>query len=89
MKWLLLIQALTLSVIAISVVRGGHVIPAFFELRNFKMNLSRAVDELHNKNANISVEIDKLRNSSDYAKKVLRDKYHVVEADESMQLFTD
>jgi cell division protein FtsB len=89
MKWLLLIQALTLSVIAISVVRGGHVIPAFFELRKSKMNLSRAVDELHNKNANISVEIDKLRNSSDYAKKVLRDKYHVVEADESMQLFTD
>jgi cell division protein FtsB len=47
------------------------------------------VDKLKTDNQELSEEIRKIKSSPAYARKVLRDKYHVTDANEKIIFFAD
>ena len=78
-----------ISVIISGMVRGSSSINGYFELKKSQLILSQTVTGLSQENNELSSEIERIRNSPSYAKKVLRDKYHVTEPDEDIVFFTD
>ena len=45
--------------------------------------------ELETENANLAAEIERIKESKSYARKVLRDKYHVTDDDEKIVYYAD
>lgn len=82
-------QVFALLVLGIGIVRGGYVIPDYLDLKESEQVLQSKVDELKQNNQNLGVEIERLKKSRSYARKVLRDKYHIVEEDESIYFFSE
>jgi len=78
-----------IGVIVSGMVRGSSSINGYFELKKSQLILSQTVTGLSQENNELSSEIERIRNSPSYAKKVLRDKYHVTEPDEDIVFFTD
>jgi cell division protein FtsB len=76
-------------VIVAGMVRGSSSINGYFDLKKSQLVLSQTVAGLSRENNELSSEIERIRNSPSYAKKVLRDKYHVTEPDEDIIFFTD
>jgi len=83
------LMVLASLVVLIGMVRGEHSIAGYFSLKDSRDVLSDAVSKLHSENARISGEILKLKKSKSYAKKVLRDKYHITEEGEKIIFFAD
>jgi cell division protein FtsB len=73
-------------VIANGIIRGGSKVTSYFQLAKSEKVLAETVANLEKENADIALEIKKLRESPEYARKVLRDKYHVTDKDEKMIL---
>lgn len=86
LTWVLIFGAVVLTT---GVLRGEHSISSFFSLQTSKDVLSEAVAKLEKENNDLESEILKLKKSKDYAKKVLRDKYHIKEDDEKVIFFAD
>lgn len=76
-------------VLVTGMLRGGSSINSYWDLRGSRDLLQQTINNLEKQNDNLQLEITKIKQSSDYAKKVLRDKYHVTEADESIVFFAD
>jgi len=76
-------------VIGIGMVRGESSFTTYFELKRSKEILGKTVNNLEAENRDLSQEIDKIRKSKEYARKVLRDKYHVTDPDESIIFFAE
>jgi cell division protein FtsB len=76
-------------VLTIGVLRGEHSIANYFELRQSREVLGKTVAGLQNENSDLSKEIVKLKKSKGYARKVLRDKYHITDDDEKIIFFAD
>ena len=76
-------------IVNVGIVRGSSTIDSYFELRKSSGILGERVDGLKKENEDLSAEIMRLKKSPDYARKVLRDKYHVTDADESIVFFAD
>jgi cell division protein FtsB len=51
--------------------------------------LQERVSELEAENASLSQEILRIKESKSYARKVLRDKYHVTDDDEKIVYYAD
>ncbi len=83
------IYALTILVLLVGTLRGEGTILDFFKLRKSLGLLDSTVERLQASNQDISEEIRKIRSSPDYARKVLRDKYHVKDPDEKIIFFAD
>lgn len=79
----------TFVVMNIGVFRGPSGISDFLELEKSREILHRAVDNIRLENEEISEEIARIKNSPSYAKKILRDKYHVTEVDEDIIFFAE
>jgi cell division protein FtsB len=77
------------SVIVIGVLRGQTSIASYFSLMKSKGILESTVDGLRAENARLSDEITRIRESKSYARKVLREKYHVTEDGEKIIYYAD
>jgi len=77
------------AVLCIGVMRGESSIFRLFELRKSQELLDKAVQGIEAENQSLNEEITKLRKSKNYARKVLRDRYHVTDPDENIVFFPD
>jgi cell division protein FtsB len=73
----------------IGVLRGQTSIASYFSLMKSKGILESTVDGLRAENARLSDEITRIRESKSYARKVLREKYHVTEDGEKIIYYAD
>ena len=76
-------------VLCLGIVRGDHSINSFFELNESKEVLNKTVNKLQSETDKLESEILKLKSSKDYAKKMLKDKYHITDDDENIVFFAD
>lgn len=76
-------------VFAIGIFRGETSVSRYLSLKDSEVVLSKAVANLEIENNKLEDEIFKLKKSKSYARKVLRDKYHVTETDEKIIYFAD
>ena len=76
-------------VLNIGIVRGESSVHQYFELQKSKVLLAETVEHLEDHNDYIEGEISKLRESPEYARKVLKDKYHVTDDNEKIIFFAD
>ncbi|MBC7533110.1 MAG: septum formation initiator family protein [Oligoflexus sp.] len=84
-----LVYCLAVGVLLIGTLRGETSIFDYFKLRKSQEVLEATVDKLKTGNEDLSEEIRKIKGSPDYARKVLRDKYHVTEGNEKIIFFAD
>lgn len=75
-------------VLLIGTIRGEHSISTYFELQRSSEVLANRINSLQQENQTISDEIGKLKKSSEYARKVLRDQYHVLDANENIIFYS-
>lgn len=59
------------------------------KLKNAEIHLQNKVDSLNNQIETMQSEIDNIRSSAVYAKKILKDKYHVTDDDETIIFFDE
>lgn len=86
------LQVLALSAALILLIgswRGENAFADYFELRASQQVLKRAVQDLEADIARIEGEITKINESTSYAQKVYRDKYHYTEPDETIMFISD
>lgn len=84
-----LVFCLAVGVLLIGTMRGESSIFDYFKLRKSSEVLEATVDKLKSSNEDLSEEIRRIKSSPDYARKVLRDKYHVTEQGERIIFFAD
>ncbi len=84
-----LVFGFTLIVLLVSSMRGELSILDYFKLNRSLQILEASVERLKHENQAISDEIRKIKSSPLYARKVLRDKYHVTDPDEKIIFFAD
>lgn len=76
-------------VFATGMFRGQTSVSRYLSLKDSEIILGKAVADLDRENHKMEFEILKLKKSKDYARKVLRDKYHVTDGDEKIIYFAD
>ena len=86
MRWLAWSATVVLMV---GVVRGRSSIGAYFKLKESARKLEAAVAALEAENREMQMEIERIKSSKSYARKVLRDKYHVTDCYEKIIFFTE
>ena len=74
-------------VLILGIFRGEVSLDQYYQLSQKREELQAAVDSIQQRNEHLREEIKKLKKSSSYAKKVLRDKYHVMDEDEEIIFF--
>ncbi|MES2744242.1 MAG: septum formation initiator family protein [Bdellovibrionota bacterium] len=84
-----LVYCLAVGVLLIGTLRGENSIFDFFKLRKSSDVLEATVDKLKSSNEDLSDEIRRIKGSPDYARKVLRDKYHVTDGNEKIIFFAE
>jgi cell division protein FtsB len=88
-SWMLGLTAAAAAVLGLGMMRGESSVHSYFELHKSRDVLQQTVTSLEKENAAISEEIVRLKKSPSYARKVLRDKYHVTDEDEDIVFFAD
>ena len=76
-------------VISIGVFRGETSIGRYFSLTKSRTILEETVNGLRSENARLTEEISRIKESKAYARKVLREKYHVTEDGEKIVYYAD
>ena len=76
-------------VLSLGIWRGSSTVRGYLELKESREVLARTVAALRQENEEISAEIDHIETSPSYARRVLRDKYHVTDPGENIVFFAD
>lgn len=76
-------------VLNIGIMRGDNSIRDYFELRKSREVMQKTIGDLEKENQDLDQEITRLKKSKNYARKVLRDKYHLTDPDENIVFFAD
>ena len=76
-------------VIAVGVFRGETSVGKFFSLSKSNVILEEAVVGLKAENEHLAGEIIQIKESKAYARKVLREKYHVTDENEKIIYYAD
>lgn len=87
--WLTVPVAAGCLVIGIGMLRGESSVHGYFDLQKSRDVLKQTVDVLKTENAALGDEIQRIKKSPSYARKVLRDKYHVTEEGEDIVFFPE
>ncbi len=87
--WVPMLMAWGMTVIGLAMFRGESSFDGYLTLVKSRDVLQGTVDQIAAENTAMRGEIIKLKESPSYARKVLRDKYHVVEQDESIVFFAE
>jgi cell division protein FtsB len=88
-RWLLALAGAGAAVLAIGMVRGESSISSYYALEKSRGVMAKTVETLRAENQALNDEIVRLKESPSYAKKVLRDKYHVTDEDEDIIFFAE
>lgn len=88
-SWMLFMLLFTALVLGVGVTRGESSIENYLKLRKSKKILEETVSVLEHENQSLSDEIVRLKKSKQYAKKVLKEKYHITDPDEHIEFFAD
>ena len=78
-----------LCVVLNGIIRGNQSVKGFFDLKKSHDGLEQTVENLKIENESLETEITRIMNSREYANKVLRDKYHIIEENEELIFFDD
>ena len=81
--------AFGVGVINFGIFNGESSVENYHELKATQKQLVGVVNKLKAENDSLQTEIIKIKQSSSYADKVLRDKYHITEEDEEIIFFAD
>ena len=76
-------------VLAVGIVRGRSSLTHKYRLERSAAVLRQQLDQLQAENKTLADEINKIKNSPSYARKVLRDRYHLTENNENILFFAD
>ena len=76
-------------VLILGIFRGESSIMSYFDLLSTKKALTLRVNQLKQENLDLSMEIKKIQESPMYAKKVLKDRYHTLNDNESLIFLPD
>ncbi len=76
-------------VLGVGIVRGRSSLTHKYRLERSAAVLRQQLDQLDAENRALADEINKIKNSRSYARKVLRDRYHLTEHDENIVFFAD
>jgi cell division protein FtsB len=76
-------------VIVVGIFRGETSIARYFSLTKSKYILEETVANLKAENEHLSGEIHRIKESKDYARKILREKYHVTDDGEKIIYYAD
>lgn len=87
--WLAALLVSGALVLGSGMLRGASSVDGYFELKESREVLSETVERLRKENAALSEEIMRIKESPSYARKVLRDKYHVTDPDEAIVFFAE
>ena len=87
--WLSVPVLLGCLVIGVGMVRGESSFKGYFDLQKSRDVLKKTVEGLKAENAALGDEIMRIKKSPTYARKVLRDKYHVTDEDEDIVFFPE
>ncbi len=87
--WLATLLLSGALVLGTGMLRGESSVDGYFELKDSRQVLSDTVERLRKENAELSEEIIRIKDSPSYARKVLRDKYHVTDPDEDIVFFAE
>lgn len=85
--WISIILAFGVLVLMVGMFRGETSIIKYYELLETRQRLDQKISELESENNRINDEINKIKHSANYAKRVLRDKYHVIDKDERIVFY--
>ena len=78
-----------IALLSMGILRGERSVKGYVDLRQSRDVLQSAVEALEIERNDLQLEISKLKNSPEYARKVLRDKYHLLEDSEDIVFFAD
>lgn len=84
-----LLITLSFVVLTIGALRGENSVFKYFELQKSEAVLQETVANLETENELLQSEIQKISQSTNYARKILREKYHVTEENETIIFFAD
>lgn len=76
-------------VLATGIVRGRSSVTRSYHLERNADILRHQIAQLVAENKALDAEITKIKKSSSYARKVLRDKYHLLDNGENIMFFAD
>ena len=76
-------------VLGVGIVRGHSSLTHKYRLERSAAVLRQQLDQLQAENKTLADEINKIKNSPSYARKVLRDRYHLTENNENILFFAD
>lgn len=80
---------LGIVVLLMGLARGTTTVSGYYELKRSREVLKQTVASLQSETEQIAAEIERIRTSPSYARKVLRDKYHLTEPNEDIVFFAD
>lgn len=78
-----------LCVISIGVVRGPTGFARYRDLRMSEARLETTLEQLRGEARSLESEIQRITSSPAYARKILRDKFHVIGDNERIVFFSD
>ena len=81
--------SLFMVILTTGTLRGGNPLSNYWNLSDSNELLQNTVSKLEKENQRLKSEIEKIKKSDSYARKVLRDKYHITEDDEQIIFFAD
>ena len=88
-QWVIAASAATVGVIVLGICRGDTALSRYWQLYESRALLEKTVEALHQENTKLNEEVVRLKESPAYARKVLRDKYHVTDPDEDIVFFAE
>ncbi len=88
-RWVFLMFLFLVTVLGIGIVRGESSIENYIKLRKTREIIGKTVKTLEEENQSLSQEVVKLKKSRSYAKKVLKDKYHLTDSNEHIEFFPE
>ena len=81
--------SLFIMILTMGIARGGIPLSKYWHLSDSSELLEKTVSKLEKENQKLKSEIEKINKSDSYARKVLRDKYHITEYNEQIIFFAD
>lgn len=88
-KLIKLMMLAAIFVLLISGFKGKSSVMDYFELLESRKSLQNSLESMKYEIRNLETEIERIRESPDYARRVLRDQFHVTEEHENIIFFSD
>lgn len=77
------------AILLVGIVRGSIDTLRYFDLKKSFNELKQATHNLRKENQEIELEVHKIKTSPQYAKKILKDRFHMTEDNENIVFLED